>query len=116
MHELVHVQKHLKASHLFIADNLDDKTRSSTEEHKADQGARDALIPPMEWEKSAVRVTPSQEDAKVLANKLRIHPAIVAGRVRYETDNWRALTALLGAKGEVGKNFEVQAGGQQATS
>ena len=114
MHELVHVQRHLKPSHLFIADNLDDKTRSSREEHEADQGARDALIPSVEWDKSAVKITHSQDDAVALADRLRIDPAIVAGRVRYETGNWRALTGLLGAKGEVGKNFEDQLGGHQS--
>ncbi len=111
MHELVHVQKHLKASHMFIADNLDDKTRSSKEEHEADQGARDALIPAIEWEKSAAKITHSPENAIALANKLRIHPAIVAGRVRYETNNWRLLNGLLGAKGEIRKNFDDQLGG-----
>lgn len=111
MHELVHVQKHLKGSHVFIADNLDDKTRSSHEEHEADQGARDALLPATEWEKSAVKTTHTPENATALADKLRIHPAIVAGRVRFETDNWRLLNGLLGAKGEVRKNFEDQLGG-----
>lgn len=114
MHELLHVQKHLKASHMFIADNLGDKTRSSKEEHEADQGARDALIPAIEWEKSAAKITHSPENAIALANKLRIHPAIVAGRVRYETDNWRLLNGLLGAKGEVRKNFDDQLGGSQS--
>lgn len=113
MHELIHVQKHLKPSHLFIADNLDDKTRSTNEEHEADQGAREALIPSAEREKSAVRITHASEDAIALANKLRIHPAIVAGRVRHETGNWRALPGLLGTKGEVAKNFEDQLGGHR---
>jgi HTH-type transcriptional regulator/antitoxin HigA len=113
MHELVHVQKHLKPSHLFIADNLDDKTRSSQEEHEADQGARNALIPASEWEQSAVKTTHSPENAIALADKMRIHPSVVAGRVRYETDNWRLLTGLLGGKGDVRKNFEDQAGGLQ---
>jgi HTH-type transcriptional regulator/antitoxin HigA len=49
-----------------------------------------------------------------LANKLRIHPAIVAGRARYETNNWRILNSLLGTTGEVRKNFENQLGGPQA--
>ena len=111
MHELVHVQKHLKGSHVFIADNLDDKTRSSREEHEADQGAHDALIPATEWQKSAVKTAHSPENAAALADKLRIHPAIVAGRVRFENDNWRLLNGLLGAKGEVRKSFEDQLGG-----
>ena len=55
MHELIHVRKHLTAKHLFIADNLDDKTRSTKEEDEADKGARDSLIPPGEWQKSDVR-------------------------------------------------------------
>ena len=114
MHELVHIQKHLKGSHLFIADNLEDKTRSSKEEQEADDGARDALIPSAEWEKSVVKLDHTSESAIALADKLRIHPAIVAGRVRYETENWRVLTGLLGAKGEVKKNFEDQLGAPNA--
>lgn len=94
IHELVHVQKHLNPSCLFIADNLDDKTRSSDEENEADAGAREALIPLAEWEASLVSTTPSVKNAMALANQLRIHPSIVAGRVRYETDNWRLLNGL----------------------
>jgi HTH-type transcriptional regulator/antitoxin HigA len=118
MHELVHVQKHLKksTSHLFIADNLDDKTRSSLEEREADDGAREALIPLAEWNNSAVKVMPTAENVIALANKLRIHPAIVAGRVRYETNNWRILNSLLGTKGEVRKNFENQLGRLQVST
>jgi HTH-type transcriptional regulator/antitoxin HigA len=108
MHELVHVQKHLKLSHAFIADNLDDKTRSSVEEHEADKGARDALIPPSDWEISAVKTFHTSENAISLAEKLRIHPAIVAGRVRFENDNWRLLNSLLGVKGEAERCFEDQ--------
>ena len=106
MHELVHVRKHLTAKHLFIADNLDDKTRSTKEEDEADKGARDSLIPPMEWQKSDVRNTQSAKDAVALADRLRIHPAIVAGRVRHETENWRLLNGLLGERGDVRKHFE----------
>jgi HTH-type transcriptional regulator / antitoxin HigA len=112
-HELVHVQKHLNkgTAHVFIADNLDDKTRSSEEEQEADDGAREALIPSAEWDNAAVKAMPTAENAIALANKLRIHPAIVAGRVRYETNNWRILNNL---KGEVKKAFENQLGSLQA--
>lgn len=110
MHELVHIQKHLNSdiAHLFIADNLEDKTRSSLEEREADSGARDALIPLKEWNDSAVKVMPTAENAIALANKLRIHPEIVAGRVRYETGNWRILRGLSGTRGDVRKIFEDQ--------
>jgi HTH-type transcriptional regulator / antitoxin HigA len=113
LHECVHVQKHLKkgTAHVFIADNLDDKTRSSQEEREADDGAREALIPSAEWDNAAVKAMPTAENAIALANKLRIHPAIVAGQVRYETNNWRILNNL---KGEVRKVFENQISSLQA--
>lgn len=111
LHELIHVQKHLSAKHMFIADNLEDKTRSDKEEKEADEGAREALIPLGEWNKAKVSTSHLLSDAKELANQLRIHPAIVAGRVRHETGNWRLFSTLVKTAGEVCKNFEDQLGG-----
>lgn len=108
LHELVHVQKHLNPEHLFIADNLDDKTRSSKEEDEADAGAQEALIPTTEWTAANVSSNPTTANTIDLADKLRIHPAIVAGRVRHETENWRLLK---GMTGEVRHLFADQLGG-----
>lgn len=107
LHELIHVQKHLAPSHLFIADNLDDKNRSSQEEREADEGATEALIPAAEWDRSDVKRVPSAKNASALADKLRIHPAIVAGRVRHETGNWRLLPH---SQGGIRKYFNDQLG------
>lgn len=106
-HELVHVQKHLDAAHLFIADNLDDKSRLSNEELEADAGAREAFIPRAEWEKADVKIAPSFVRAIALADRLSIHPSIVAGRVRAEADNWRL---LIGFKADVRRHFKDQLG------
>jgi HTH-type transcriptional regulator/antitoxin HigA len=92
LHELVHIDRHL----------------SIKAEAEADTGAREALIPAAEWKKSKVRTSQTLGDALDLANKLRIHPAIVAGRVRFETANWRLLSSLMGVNGDVSKNFEDQ--------
>ncbi len=112
LHELVHVQKHLNPEHLFIADNLDDKTRSSKEEDEADAGAQEALIPATEWTAANVSSNPTTANTIDLADKLRIHPAIVAGRVRHETENWRLLK---GMTGEVRHLFADQLGGVAQT-
>ena len=94
-HELVHVQRHLGPDRLFIADNLEDKVNQQTvEEREADEGARDILIPQAEWLASGLASTPTMEAATALADKLRIHPAIVAGRVRFESGNWRLLSSI----------------------
>jgi HTH-type transcriptional regulator/antitoxin HigA len=106
IHELEHVRKHLGAEYSFIADNLDDKTRSSQIEREADEGARDALIPIDAWMQAKVRISQSQVDAIELADQLRIHPAIVAGRVRKETNNWRLLSRFISDGGSVSRLFE----------
>ena len=104
LHELVHVQKHLDSDNDFIADNLEDKIQMQTrDEQQADEGAKHALIAPEEWENSAVRLEHNTENAKALADKLRIHPVIVAGRVRHDTGNWRLLSNI---KATVRQHFE----------
>ena len=104
LHELVHVQKHLNSDNDFIADNLEDKIQMQTrDEQQADEGAKHALIAPEEWENSAVSLEHNTENAKALADKLRIHPVIVAGRVRHETGNWRLLSNI---KATVRQHFE----------
>lgn len=106
LHELVHVQKHLGPDRLFIADNLEDKIHQQTkEEREADEGARDMLIPQAEWLASGLTDEPTREAAMALADKLRIHPAIVAGRVRHETGNWRLLSSI---KADVRRLFADQ--------
>lgn len=106
LHELVHVQRHLSPDHLFIADNLEDKVHQQTqEERQADEGARDILIPQAEWVASGLAVKPTMEAAMALADKLRIHPSIVAGRVRFEAGNWRLLSSI---KSDVRRLFADQ--------
>jgi HTH-type transcriptional regulator/antitoxin HigA len=95
LHELMHVQKHLNSERLFIADNLEDRVHQQTaEEREADEGARDILIPQAEWLASRLSNEPTMEAAMALADKLRIHAAIVAGRVRHESRNWRLLSSI----------------------
>lgn len=103
LHELVHVKKHLGPDCSFIADNLEDKIHQQTkEEREADEGAREVLIPHAEWLASDLLSSPTMDAAFALADKLRIHPTIVAGRVRYESGNWRLLSSI---KGEVRCQF-----------
>ena len=95
MHELVHVQRHLTSERNFISDDFDDaERRGDVIEKEANDGARDALIPRSQWTNSPAATTYARADAEALASALRIHPAIVAGRVRHETGNWRLLSGL----------------------
>ena len=96
MHELAHVAKHLDEAHPLFTDNLDSPDEQDRKEREADDMAGEALIPQTAWEKSIVRTSHLTKDVIVLAEKLGVHPAIVAGRVRHETKNFRLLAKLLG--------------------
>jgi HTH-type transcriptional regulator/antitoxin HigA len=67
-----------------------------TKEAQADQWAEEALVPYEIWETSEVRRNPTPMNVLNLSNALKVHPAIVAGKVRYEHRNYRLLSQLVG--------------------
>lgn len=103
LHELAHVCKHREHADAFL-DDLDLDGRNHPDEREADQLAQDALIPSAAWEESAARSDPTMMNVIGLANSIGVHPAIVAGRVRHERNDYRRLTQLVG-RGEVRKQF-----------
>lgn len=110
LHELAHVGLHLDQGRGgFFADDftLRESGRGKVETHEleADAWAEEALIPGKTWETSTVRRAPSALDVVNLASELHIHPAIVAGRVRYERRNPRLLSQFTG-NGAVRRQFE----------
>lgn len=104
LHELVHIGKHLDEAHPFFVDDLDSADEQDRIEREADNMAGNALIPADAWEKDVVRHAPTAKNAQALARELDIHPAIVAGRIRHETKNYRLLAKLLG-QGEPGRQL-----------
>ena len=110
LHELAHVGRHLGGdTHDFFVDDLTLRKRDGGQEDpkelEADQWANEALIPEAAWEDSAVRENPSTMAVLDFSYELGVHPAIVAGRVRYERGNYRLLSQLVGT-GKVRQQFE----------
>ena len=104
MHELAHVAKHLDEAHPLFTDDLDSPDDQDRIEREADDMAGEALIPQIAWQKSAARTSHLTTDVVALAEKLGVHPAIVAGRVRHETKNFRLLARQLG-QGQASRHF-----------
>jgi HTH-type transcriptional regulator/antitoxin HigA len=104
MHELVHLFKHLGPEATSFYDDLDSDDRADPREVEADALAGDILIPPEEWKVSPASKLRSADAAHHLAQRLRIHPAIVAGRIRKHYKDYRVLSSLVG-QGEVRKQF-----------
>lgn len=104
MHELAHISLHYGQGFTHFFDNLDLKESSDPREQEADSLAGSALIPEEEWKDSPAKDLRSPEAAQHLAKKLRIHPAIVVGRMRHEAGSYKILGQMIG-QGRVRKCF-----------
>jgi HTH-type transcriptional regulator/antitoxin HigA len=103
-HELFHIIKHLnKRGVTGIFDDLEFDSQDQIE-LEADSLAREALIPQNVWSHALARYVRSPESVIDLAKELHISPAIVAGFIRYEANNYVILKDLIG-QGEVRKHF-----------
>lgn len=96
MHELVHVWKHLDKQTTRFFDDLDSENLDDQREREADDLAAEALIPQREWEKIPPAQRRARQTAYTLAKMLGIHPAIAAGRIRYESKSYRVLKDMIG--------------------
>lgn len=94
LHEVVHLWKHVGEERAYV-DDLDAASEDETEA-EANRIAQDALIPRVAWKRSQAHLAPSNESIVRLADELRIHPAIVAGRVRRETKDYKQFSDLVG--------------------
>lgn len=94
MHELGHVYKHLTKNQSALFIDLDpkeeDKAYSSLpEEREANEYASDKLINKTDWQVFLASGNLTREvEIKKFAEKQKIHPAIVKGKIRFETGNY----------------------------
>ena len=89
-HELAHVALHLDTQDVDVFfDDLSAEGKRDRCEKEADKLASQGLIPDAAWK--AARLTPHSPPGTVVAfaTKLRISPAIPAGRIRYEAKNYK---------------------------
>lgn len=111
-HELGHVARHLGhgGCEAFFDDlSIDTASDASDREREANDWAQNALVPPAAWRDSGLQARVSVQAVEALAARLKIHPAIVAGRVRRERRNYRLLSGLVG-QGEVRRQLPPDIG------
>jgi HTH-type transcriptional regulator/antitoxin HigA len=103
IHELIHVMKHLhKGDAESIFDDLD--ADADEIEQETDSLAGEILVPENRWNEALARYVRNQDTIEDFASELTIHPAIVAGKIRREADNYTILQDMVG-QGEVRKLF-----------
>jgi HTH-type transcriptional regulator / antitoxin HigA len=96
-HELAHVALHLERDEIeAFFDDLTADGKDSCEK-EADRLASEALIPEKEWKAARLSKSAHSTNIVAFAEKLRISPAIPAGRIRFETDDYTRFKQLIGA-------------------
>jgi HTH-type transcriptional regulator/antitoxin HigA len=108
LHELAHIALGHVGPGEMIVDDLDLRGhRAEAEdrhEREADYLAEEALVPRRALAGVSSGRQISAAEVEALANALRVHPAVIAGRIRYESRNDRRFTKYVGA-GEVRERF-----------
>ena len=73
-------------------------------EAEADNFATEWLIKSSAWDTCLSRFTKSHEAVSADAQRLNLHPSIIAGRIRYEQNNYKILNNLVG-QGQLRRHF-----------
>ncbi len=113
LHELAHVGRHMDNNgDAWFVDDLTlrgiEGGRCDPKEAQADEWAEEAVVPRAIWDTSEARRNPTPMSVLNLSNALKVHPAIVAGKVRYEQKNYRLLSQFVGT-GEVRRQLGLAA-------
>jgi len=100
-HELGHVKLHLEKNpeQAFFDDTSNEHHENcNAYEEEANQFAWEKMIPNKCWQEE---ITPKlgdidSKDIEYYAEQIQINPAIIAGRIRYQTNNYSIFTSLIG--------------------
>jgi HTH-type transcriptional regulator/antitoxin HigA len=105
LHELAHLYQFCHSGRVrSFFDDLDVDSADEVEV-EADALAGEALIPKASWAASPASNLRTPEAVEHLAKQLGIHPAIVAGRIRHESGDYRKLSRMVG-QGQVRRLFD----------
>lgn len=96
LHELSHIALHIDTGQCeAVVDDLDNSSDDLIE-READEMAREVLIPEHAWKAANMAAKPTVDQVLTFAKQQRIHPAIVAGRIRFERNDFKIYSHLLG--------------------
>ncbi len=99
LHELAHIILHLRDnSDKVFVDSIEDDDLVELDEVEAEANAfaKDAFVPRDAWLRSDAFRFGTESAIIALAKKFEIHPAVVAGRLRFERKRYQAFSQLLG--------------------
>lgn len=95
LHECAHIWRHVDDTEAFL-DDLDSSSSEDRREAEANRLAREAFIPRGVLRRTEAFMSPTRESVEKLAKELKIHPAIIAGRIRKELGDYTLFPDLVG--------------------
>jgi HTH-type transcriptional regulator/antitoxin HigA len=104
LHECAHVALHVTGPNQAFADDLSVRDELEDVEVEANLVASEAAIPRAMWKRSEAAKWPTSANIERVAQEAGVHPSIVAGRVRYERNDYAQFVKLVG-QGQVAKLF-----------
>jgi HTH-type transcriptional regulator/antitoxin HigA len=100
VHELAHLFLHINEKDIAFFDNTEqlEEDPDNREENEANAYTRNLFIAPEVWVDISVILAKGENERYIIevAEKLKVAPAVVAGRVRWETRNFAIYNSYLG--------------------
>jgi HTH-type transcriptional regulator/antitoxin HigA len=96
LHEIAHLVLHIDGDFTAIFDDTESPAGSKIE-IEADRFAQEALLPSDVWHTCMSRFTRTEKALLADAKRLGISPAIIAGRIRREANDYTLLRSLVGS-------------------
>ena len=97
LHEIGHIVKHILTNpkEIFLDDLEEDSKLLDEKEAEANSFARDSFIPRDIWKRSKAKRFCTEKAIIELSEELKIHPSIVAGRLRYESNDYTIFSRFI---------------------
>jgi HTH-type transcriptional regulator/antitoxin HigA len=95
LHEVAHIWKHVDNEADAFVDDLNAPS-ADRRESEANRLAGEAFIPRLIWKRSDAFISPNKDTIEKLARDLKIHPAIIVGRLRKESGNYALFNSMVG--------------------
>jgi HTH-type transcriptional regulator / antitoxin HigA len=97
LHELGHILLHWGP--LLRQGFVDEEIEKAQDgfEREANDFARSAIVPDEAWNSSFVRYSKSADVLKEFAAKWSVHEALIAGRIRFERNDYKAFSDMVGS-------------------
>ena len=104
LHEIGHLKLHIRPDEFAAIFDDNDSPAADKVEQDADYFAQEALIPEANWNLAVSRFTRNEKAVVTDAKRFGVAPAVIAGRVRREANDYTLLRTMVGA-GEVRRQF-----------